>query len=678
MKCIVCHSEKVRINSRMSREGFKISVVECSSCGHFSQPRENYEEIYTTGEFTQQARQQVKTPSAAKIKELDKRALKRMHYYKKFLEKPQQVLEVGSSIGSFVHTLRLAGKDAHGIEPDPDYAHYSKGQYGFDQADGLLEDYTTDKKFDLICSFHVLEHVEDPHTFVAKSQALLNDGGTLLFEFPSLELHMYGSMKQTMWKPHIHYFTRASVYQLFSQYFEVLEIGYYGSALFVHARKSANPTFKRSELLKQKRKASRVRFFVKIFPGIPIKTTGISAKQLLMQSLFFQKNTRDLIKRFFKFGIFALKNRKYLKAETGSGTIRATHFSYYSGWENAGDTILSKCVRDNFNLIEPTRWTLKKVTSPVSSATIEEINKQDYLVVGGGGLLLPDSNPNVVSGWQWAISQELLAQINVPFIVYAIGYNFFRGQEPDERFKQSLHQLIDKSSFFSLRNKGSIDAVSEIVGPELAEKIKFQPCPTTVIRKVDPSIGPKKKTKNIGVNIAYDRYHLRYGKDIYVILDQIAMALKQISEKGYKIYNICHLENDQKFELTLDKHGISYEHINLQYELPDVSYQVYNEMELVMGTRGHAQMIPFGVNTKIISLGSHNKLRWFLEDIDASDWFIELNQEVATICDRLTTLFFDMIDSEKIEERIAIQQSKLYEITTANHKKIGDLILPSH
>ena len=43
--------------------------------------------------------------------------------------------------------------------------------------------------------------------------------------------------------------------------------------------------------------------------------------------------------------------------------------------------------------------------------------------------------------------------------------------------------------------------------------------------------------------------------------------------------------------------------------------------------RGHAQLIPFGLRRSIISLVSHPKLYWFLQDIDAVDWAVDVNQE---------------------------------------------------
>lgn len=35
-------------------------------------------------------------------------------------------------------------------------------------------------------------------------------------------------------------------------------------------------------------------------------------------------------------------------------------------------------------------------------------------------------------------------------------------------------------------------------------------------------------------------------------------------------------------------------------------------------------MIPFGLNCGIISLGTHDKMRWFLDDLGAADWDIDL------------------------------------------------------
>ena len=668
--CCVCASSRVKRQAIISRDDELIDLIKCQNCGHLSQDLSEYEDIYTIGEFSKIARSA--EPTIEKVKSLDKRAYNRIKYYKKILDDFDNVLEIGSSIGSFVHAMKLSGKKAQGLEPDPIYANYSSTQYGFEQYASIVEDFETVDNFDGVVSFHVLEHVKDPKAFLKKCHSLLNINGKLLFEFPSLDLHSYGSMKQTIWKPHIHYFTISSLYHLFASHFQILRVGHYGSALYVYAQKSDCSTFKKNVFRTYKLKSKLNYLFCEYFPSIPIKLqSGITAKQLILQSLVFQHNKIDLFRKFVKLGVFAIKNIFYLKGEKSGSKQKATHISYYSGWENAGDTVLSKCVRDIIKTKTDASWNLQKLTSPVVTKSINEINRSKFLLLGGGGVLLPDSNPNSISGWQWAVSKNQLDSIKVPVLIYAIGYNYFPGQKPSQLFIDNLNHIIEKASFFSIRNKGSIRSISELISSKYVNKIHFQPCPTTIIRKFD-NIDPKRTTKNIGVNIAYDRYKNRFGDNIYHALDQIALSLKAIENQGYKIFNICHLENDSKFELSLDQHNINYQTIQLQYALPSEVYNTYNNMELVMGMRGHAQMIPFGLNCKIISLGSHNKLKWFLEDIDATDWYVDIND--PHLKESILSHFDTIINDKNIKDRLITQQEILYKQTCINLEKMSSLI----
>ncbi|MEO1053528.1 MAG: polysaccharide pyruvyl transferase family protein [Bacteroidota bacterium] len=674
--CPVCGSNKVKHKVLTSRDNEQLKLIACSNCGHLAQNPDDYEDIYTSGEFSVIAREGKNQPSADKIKSLDKRALSRYHYFEDIIDGTDNILEVGSSIGSFVHLLKLRGKKAAGLEPDPDYSAYSEQQYGFSQSSELLEQYKPEAKFDAIFAFHVLEHVEDPKAFIDSALSLLNDNGKVLLEFPSYELHSYGSMKHTIWKPHIHYFNVASIYHLLSQNFEVLELGYYGSAIFVYAQKTNAPTFNSSRFARLKIR-SKVNYWIcKLFPSIPKKKVGtITAKQLLLQSLVFQRNKGQLFKKLFKFSIFGVKNLLYLRKEKKSGD-KVTHISYYSGWENAGDTILSKCVRETFSHQLKISWNLQQLTAAVDKKSIDHINKSKFFVLGGGGVLLPDSNPNTISGWQWAASKDQISSINVPIIIFAIGYNYFKGQEPNQLFTDNLKHIVNKADFFGVRNHGSINSIKQLIGEDLGSKIRFQPCPTTIIRNLHPDLTPKKTSRNVAVNIAYDRYRNRFGKDINLILDQIASALKSLEQEGYKIYNACHLENDAKFELSLDKFGVNYETIHMQYMLPKACYDFYNEMELVMGMRGHAQMVPFGLNCKIISLGSHNKLRWFLEDIDALDWLVDLNEQPQLIAEEIVSKSLSLLTDKTsvIQDRLIEKQNYLYQVTLDNLELIKSKI----
>ena len=614
-------------------------------------------------------------PAPSKIQALDHTAWLRYNYYKNYFSDCSSVLEIGSAIGSFVHLLKMNGIDAEGLEPDPGYAHYSIKQYGFEQYQMLLEDFSESKKYDALVSFHVLEHVEDPHLFLKKCRELLNDNGQILFEFPSLELYSYGNMDKTIWKPHIHYFTASSVYELFSNYFEVSHIGYHGSALYVNARNTATPNTDSGKFKSYKRKANRSKKVIALTPRLPGKIKGLTAKQVLLQSFVFDDHKKQTFQKYTGLGEFFVKSRLYARKQQNGNGEGGTHITYYKLGGNAGDTILSRCVRQRINDIHTnTSWNIKSLKDKVTDQTIEDINRNAFVVVGGGGLLLPDTNANSISGWQWAISPEHLAEIKVPLFVYAIGYNFFHGQRPGDLFIDNLKKLIDKSSFFSLRNHGSIRAVSELVGEDLAKKIVFQPCPTTVISKFDSNLPAKSSGRNIAINVPFDRYPSRYGKEIYDILDALALGLKTYVNQGYKLFNACHTENDHLFELVLEKHNVPYKSINLQYELPKSLYKFYREMDLVIGGRGHAQMIPYGLNTKIISLGSHNKIKWFLDDIGAEEWLVELLGDVMTLQLRLEQKIDEVINDPNVMEKLISSQEALFEITKSNQQLIKSLL----
>ena len=75
----------------------------------------------------------------------------------------------------------------------------------------------------------------------------------------------------------------------------------------------------------------------------------------------------------------------------------------------------------------------------------------------------------------------------------------------------------------------------------------------------------------------------------------------------------------------LDELQVAYERIELTREMDEEEFlNYYVQPELMIAMRGHAQMIPFGCKTPVISLISHDKLKWFLEDIEHPEWGIEV------------------------------------------------------
>lgn len=99
------------------------------------------------------------------------------------------VLEVGSGSGYFLSKLHQRKQSKIlGLELNKSGAQ-SCQEKGLDVREELLDDFavTTTEKFDVVCSFQVLEHVEEPLAFLEAQILLLKQGGQLIISVPNGE-----------------------------------------------------------------------------------------------------------------------------------------------------------------------------------------------------------------------------------------------------------------------------------------------------------------------------------------------------------------------------------------------------------------------------------------------------------------------------------------------------------
>ncbi len=348
--------------------------------------------------------------------------------------------------------------------------------------------------------------------------------------------------------------------------------------------------------------------------------------------------------------------------------ISAMHYA------NAGDYILAKSLR---KLIEHSRgeieWESEKVSDPVTELSLEVYNRSRGLIIGGGGLLLSDSNPNSVSGWQWACPIDLMEKIEVPIYVLGVGYNRFRGQDEfSQCFTDNLRCLVRKSSIFGLRNYGSIKAVRQYLPDELAEKVIYHPCATTVISKLY-EIPAKQEGCMIGINCAFDRADRRFGgeENMNRVIRSLAETVRNLKNR-YHATILCyiHCMQDEVVINVLRKEGVEATPVNLIGRDEQYMIEWYAKADLVLGMRGHSQMVAYGVGTPAISLISHDKMRWFLDDIDHAEWGVEMADEhFGEIL--MEKAVYMLEHSAQIKHEIEESKEKLWEILNANVAKMN-------
>lgn len=355
--------------------------------------------------------------------------------------------------------------------------------------------------------------------------------------------------------------------------------------------------------------------------------------------------------------------------EQGSAEDQLAHVAFYMDRQgNAGDKLLPETVRLAFGPdVTSRRWHSVHAHRLFDEAALERVNARRGLVIGGGGLFIPDTMPNGNSAWQWNVPDELLNRIDVPIAVFAVGFNAFDGQSyRANRFRESLLQLVERSAFFGLRNHGSIEKVRAMLPSHLHGKVRFQPCPTTVMRQLVAGWqDPAKRDDTILINAAYDRAGLRFGHDYGYFLAQMAQAVRDLGQLA-EVQCVAHSLDDEKIAFDLRReHGISMPVIPMYDFDNDEIRDLYARTKLVIGMRGHAGMIPFGVGTPIISLISHPKMAYFLRDIERPEWGVSVHDRdlAARLVERSKDL---LADHAKTVADVHGRQQELWKITEAN------------
>lgn len=309
------------------------------------------------------------------------------------------------------------------------------------------------------------------------------------------------------------------------------------------------------------------------------------------------------------------------------------HVAFYvSDGGNFGDVALPVAVRESIEASNasngPVDWLPVHAHQLFDEQRLELVNSQRALIVGGGGLFLPDTSPNANSGWQWNVPPDLLSRIDVPLSVYAVGYNLFAGQSfHGDLFARNLEALAEKARLIGLRNSGSLAAVRAMLPARLHDKLRFVPCPTTILEHIHPGLAPA--TSGTGVvllNAAFDRAERRFGEGYQGFLGQMRQFVSAVRGIGADLRFAAHLPADERLVHDLrDSYGLNIG-VEPLYEMTlDEGYATYRASSVVVGMRGHASMIPFGLGTPVLSIVSHPKMRYFTEDLGRPEWAFEVD-----------------------------------------------------
>lgn len=194
--CPWCGSENAHSHLQLkdyflTQEAFEI--VECDNCHLlYTTPRPTADEI---GKYYQSenyySHQENKKGFIPRLYE----AIKKVNIKHKFeiatdefeLKNDGKMLEIGSGVGDFLHYAEQQGWDCYGAEPSEDAVKILQTKTKINVVKPeQIEDFP-DASFDLICMWHVLEHVADLRWQIAQLKRLLKPNGRIVIALPNYQ-----------------------------------------------------------------------------------------------------------------------------------------------------------------------------------------------------------------------------------------------------------------------------------------------------------------------------------------------------------------------------------------------------------------------------------------------------------------------------------------------------------
>ncbi|MEM7039314.1 MAG: class I SAM-dependent methyltransferase [Bacteroidota bacterium] len=132
------------------------------------------------------------------------------------------MLDIGSGAGAFLATMKTAGWNVTGLEPDEGARQVAINDFGVEARP--IEDFMglEENAVDVITMWHVLEHVHELDAYMEKMHRLLKSDGTLLIAVPNYNSHdakKYGEMWAAYDVPrHLYHFCATSMKALLERH----------------------------------------------------------------------------------------------------------------------------------------------------------------------------------------------------------------------------------------------------------------------------------------------------------------------------------------------------------------------------------------------------------------------------------------------------------------------------
>lgn len=127
----------------------------------------------------------------------------------------RSVLELGCATGALLSVFAEAGWAAKGIEVGPSMAAYARQCFGLDIYEGIIENACLPAgHYDAIVATHVIEHLNDPRSFLAEARRAIRADGRLYLITPNaggFQPGLMGARWRSVIRDHLYLFSRKTL-----------------------------------------------------------------------------------------------------------------------------------------------------------------------------------------------------------------------------------------------------------------------------------------------------------------------------------------------------------------------------------------------------------------------------------------------------------------------------------
>lgn len=158
----------------------------CSACQlTYADSYADWDEIYTEGYLTEEARFGIDASGAVMQEWLDFCGQKRMRWLERHLGGKGSFLDVGCGTGEVLRNAARRGWEAVGVEPVAESAETARAQGLTVHATTLEQSGLEERSFDVVGAYHVLEHMPEGTEFLRTISRWARPGGHVVIEVPN-------------------------------------------------------------------------------------------------------------------------------------------------------------------------------------------------------------------------------------------------------------------------------------------------------------------------------------------------------------------------------------------------------------------------------------------------------------------------------------------------------------